>query len=172
MIVLAFTGRRKSGKTTLIERLVKILSSEGKVAVVKHVHHTDVEFDVEGTDTWRIKHAGATAVVGLAPNKFFLNADIETDLDSAINLIKLVVPNIRMVLLEGFYDQIKMRKDVYRIIVVKTMEEAEELLADSHTKPLGIYCEDCDEIEVGGIPVFKSPREVAEKIGDLLRGET
>ena len=60
--VVAFSG---TGKTTLIEKLVRELKQRGlRVAVVKHDAH-EFEIDREGKDSWRFTKAGAdvTAIV-------------------------------------------------------------------------------------------------------------
>lgn len=57
--VLAFYGKSNSGKTTIVERIIEELVSRGvRVASVKgHLHN--LEFDVEGKDSWRHRRAGA-----------------------------------------------------------------------------------------------------------------
>ena len=58
-LVVAVSGVKNSGKTTFLEHLLPILNKKGfKVAVIKHDGH-DFEPDVKGTDTWRLKNAGA-----------------------------------------------------------------------------------------------------------------
>lgn len=57
--VLAFSAYSGTGKTTLIERLVRKLKAGGlSVAVVKHDGHR-FEIDREGKDSWRFTQAGA-----------------------------------------------------------------------------------------------------------------
>ena len=70
MKVLSVVGYRKSGKTTLVERLVPVLSEYGRVATVKSLHH-DVEVDTPGKDTHRHRDAGAETVVGITPSLTF-----------------------------------------------------------------------------------------------------
>lgn len=61
--VLAIVGQSRSGKTTLIEKLIPELKRRGfRVGVVKHTHH-QVDFDKPGKDTHRHKAAGADAVI-------------------------------------------------------------------------------------------------------------
>ncbi|MDR2725432.1 MAG: molybdopterin-guanine dinucleotide biosynthesis protein B, partial [Candidatus Adiutrix sp.] len=60
--VLAVSGVKNSGKTTLIERLIPRLSERGfRCGVIKHDGH-DFSPDVEGTDTHRLMTAGAAGV--------------------------------------------------------------------------------------------------------------
>ena len=57
--VLAVSGVHNSGKTTLLEKLLPVLRSRGlKVGVIKHDGH-DFTPDVPGTDSYRLREAGA-----------------------------------------------------------------------------------------------------------------
>ena len=57
--IVSVCGVKNSGKTTLLTRLVKELTKRGvKVAVIKHDGH-DFICDIEGSDTDRLKKAGA-----------------------------------------------------------------------------------------------------------------
>ncbi|MFW5919092.1 MAG: molybdopterin-guanine dinucleotide biosynthesis protein B [archaeon] len=88
MHVVAITGYRDSGKTTLVERLVPELAERGSVATVKSIHH-DVEIDTPGKDTHRHRSAGADAVVGLTPSLTFQvrveGTDADTDPDDSLD---------------------------------------------------------------------------------------
>ena len=58
-LILAVSGVKNSGKTTLIAGLLPRLRAFGwKVATIKHDGH-DFEPDVPGTDTYRHRQAGA-----------------------------------------------------------------------------------------------------------------
>ncbi len=60
--LICFVGKKNSGKTTFLEKLVRELKSRGfKVAYLKHDAH-EFEMDRKGTDTWRIAQAGAQSV--------------------------------------------------------------------------------------------------------------
>lgn len=57
--MLGFAAYSGTGKTTLIERLVRRLKEDGlRIAVIKHDGHR-FEIDKEGKDSWRFTHAGA-----------------------------------------------------------------------------------------------------------------
>lgn len=59
--ILCVAGRKNSGKTTLIERLVPALRRRGlRVATVKRPPHA-FELDTPGKDSYRHFHAGADA---------------------------------------------------------------------------------------------------------------
>ena len=60
--VLAISGVHNSGKTTLLEKLLPVLRSRWlKVGVIKHDGH-DFTPDVPGTDSYRLREAGAEGV--------------------------------------------------------------------------------------------------------------
>ena len=60
--VLAVSGAHNSGKTTLLEKLIPLLRARGlKVGVIKHDGH-DFTPDVPGTDSFRLREAGAEGV--------------------------------------------------------------------------------------------------------------
>jgi molybdopterin synthase catalytic subunit len=67
MKIISVVGYKKSGKTTLVERLVKALTKCGSVGTIKHMHeHTINKPD---TDTWKHAHAGADVVVAVTQNE-------------------------------------------------------------------------------------------------------
>lgn len=60
--VCQIVGYKNTGKTTLICELIPLLRSRGcTVAVIKHDGH-EFDMDHEGTDTWKQRQAGASAV--------------------------------------------------------------------------------------------------------------
>ena len=67
MHTLSIVGRSGSGKTTLLVRLIPQLIRGGlRVAALKHSHHGKIEVDRPGKDSYRLREAGAHAVVLLS----------------------------------------------------------------------------------------------------------
>jgi len=63
-------GRKKSGKTTLIQALTKELTSRGiRVGTVKHTSH-DHDFDTPETDSWKHRQAGSLTTIILSPTRW------------------------------------------------------------------------------------------------------
>ncbi|MEO0636647.1 MAG: molybdopterin-guanine dinucleotide biosynthesis protein B [Pseudomonadota bacterium] len=61
--IFGVAGWKNTGKTTLVERLVRELTERGlRVATLKHAHH-DFTTDVEGTDSHRHRSAGAVETI-------------------------------------------------------------------------------------------------------------
>ena len=70
--ILAISGKKNSGKTTLIEKLIPILEERGiRTAIVKHDGHS-FDPDVEGKDTYRLFHAGACGTAIFDSGKYMV----------------------------------------------------------------------------------------------------
>lgn len=73
--VFVICGVKNSGKTTLLEGLVKNLTERGfNVAVIKHDGH-DFLCDIEGTDSDRLKKAGAYGTAVYSANRMFVHKE-------------------------------------------------------------------------------------------------
>lgn len=68
--IVSIIGKSKSGKTTLIEKLIVELRQRGyRVATIKHHVHTDQwSLDTPGKDSYRHAQAGAEKVVLISPS--------------------------------------------------------------------------------------------------------
>lgn len=64
MRVCAIVGHQGSGKTSLIERLIRAMRERGRsVSTIKHTHHHAIELDTPGKDSFRHRRAGASEVI-------------------------------------------------------------------------------------------------------------
>ena len=98
-ILIAISGIKNSGKTTLITKLIPRLVNLGyKVATIKHDGH-DFEGDVEGTDSYRHKEAGAYGTAVFSKTKFMMVK--EQDEVSEKELVSYF-KEADIILLEGF----------------------------------------------------------------------
>ena len=97
--IIVICGVKNSGKTTLITKLIPKFTSLGyKVATIKHDGH-DFDADVEGTDSYKHKQAGAYGTAVFSKNKFMVvKEQKETDEFELINLF----PEADIIFLEGF----------------------------------------------------------------------
>ncbi len=77
--VLAVSGAHNSGKTTLLEKLIPLLRARGlKVGVIKHDGH-DFTPDVPGTDSFRLREAGAEGVAVYSGTRYLLTEALPHD---------------------------------------------------------------------------------------------
>lgn len=97
----AFVGRKNSGKTTLVTKLISALNEEEcVVSSVKHHGHCGFEIDHPGKDSFRHHEAGTRATAVLSPDKFALTEDRLTEL-SCTEAVSLL-PESNIVIIEGF----------------------------------------------------------------------
>ena len=97
--IVAISGVKNSGKTTLICRLLEIFKEKGlRVAVLKHDGH-DFEPDVPGTDTYRQLQAGAYGTVVFSKGKYML---VKQQPQITEKELLEFFPEADLILLEGF----------------------------------------------------------------------
>ena len=99
--VISIVGHSGAGKTTLVEKLIRELSSRGlQVATIKHAHHK-VELDTPGKDSYRYKEAGATMSLLLTRDALQLVADAKDNREPE-QLAQRYMGDADIVLAEGF----------------------------------------------------------------------
>lgn len=97
--IFAISGVKNSGKTTLITRLLPILSGQGLlVATIKHDGH-DFNADVPGTDTYRHFHAGAYGTAIFSDHKYMI---VKQQPGVTEEQLMDLFPEADLILLEGF----------------------------------------------------------------------
>lgn len=97
--IVAISGVKNSGKTTLINRLTKELSDSGwKVAVIKHDGH-DFDCDIPETDTYRFMRNGAYGTACISANRVFVHKTQELP---GIEELIAAFPEADILFLEGF----------------------------------------------------------------------
>lgn len=98
--VLAVSGAHNSGKTTLLEKLLPALRSRGlKVGVIKHDGH-DFTPDVPGTDSFRLREAGAAGVAVFSGSRYPLTEELRLTEQDLLAVFER--HGYDLVLLEGF----------------------------------------------------------------------
>lgn len=99
--VISIVGYSGAGKTTLVEKLIRELSSRGlRVATIKHAHHK-VELDTPGKDSYRYKEAGATMSLLLTRDALQLVANAKDNREPE-QLAERYMGDADIVLAEGF----------------------------------------------------------------------
>ena len=124
MQVIAVVGSKKSGKTTTIENLIRELTKKGyKVAAIKHVSEPDFTIDTAGKDTWKFAKAGAKTTISIAANEIATIEKVPIESLSLETLLKKCTGN-DVVFIEGLKKLVTAKKNVPKIVVVKSMKEA------------------------------------------------
>jgi molybdopterin-guanine dinucleotide biosynthesis protein B len=164
MQVIAVVGTKKSGKTTTIENLIKELTERGyKVAAIKHIPEPNFTIDTPGKNTWRYAQAGARTVISVAANEIATIEKVTTESVSLEKLLKKCRSN-DVVLIEGLKKLVALKKNIPKIVVVKSMKEA--VNASETFKPVlafsGPYSTETLGFEAPYADGFKNPKKLAD----------
>lgn len=109
--IVAVSGVKNSGKTTLLEHIIPILKNRGiSAAVIKHDGH-EFEPDVPGTDTRRCLESGASGCAIFSGQRFMVVKE-EPGMDE-VRLMK-AFPEADLILLEGFKNSSYPKLEVVR----------------------------------------------------------
>ena len=99
--VILFIGKAKSGKTTLLEKVIAELTDRGyNSATIKHTFH-NIEPDIHGKDTWRHIDAGCKMTTLVANNNIILIKPIKEQAN-VDDVIKLYGEDNDIIFIEGF----------------------------------------------------------------------
>jgi molybdopterin-guanine dinucleotide biosynthesis protein MobB len=99
---LQIVGRKKSGKTSLIVRLLPLLQAHDlRVGTVKHSAHPH-PLDREGSDSWLHRRAGAQATLAITAAGISLHADVPEREDEVASLVGRYLGGLDLVLIEGW----------------------------------------------------------------------
>lgn len=99
--IIAFAAPSGTGKTTLIERVVRLLVDRGvRVGVLKADAHR-VVLDKPGKDSWRFAEAGAAMVAVLSAERLALFERLDGEV-TLLSAVERLFPGVDIVLVEGF----------------------------------------------------------------------
>ena len=100
MKIIGVVGWKDTGKTTLIEKLIKEFNKRNlTVSTIKHAHHNFL-VDQPGTDSFRHFNAGAKETI-LASDKKWIKFSRHVYESNLSNLIEQIIP-VDIVVVEGF----------------------------------------------------------------------
>ncbi len=143
--VLCFVGTSNSGKTTLITKVISLLTQWGyNVSTVKHTHK-EFEMDSEGKDSWKHRTAGAKTVVLASPAQFAVLSDTDHELTIEEVLERFINKNTDILIVEGF------KKDRYPKIEVYRKGISAELRCINDPSIIALATDDLPDVR---IPVF------------------
>jgi len=102
--LVGFTAYSGTGKTTLLIKLISILSDKGiRVGIIKHAHHT-FDIDQPGKDSYMLRKAGASEMLIGSVNRWALMVDAEKDQEFTLqdHIQRLDQDSLDLILVEGF----------------------------------------------------------------------
>ncbi len=134
--IVSIVGKSKTGKTTLIEKLIKELRLRGyRVATIKHVSQ-DIAFDEPDKDSWRHIQAGSEATTISSPNKVVLIKPVTQELTLG-EIVRFFGEDYDIILTEGFKRGNAPKIEVHRKEVGPPLATIKKLMAIVTDEPLG-----------------------------------
>jgi len=151
--ILSIIGKSKSGKTTLIEKMIPYLKEHGyKVGTIKHHAHPGFEIDFPGKDTWRHAQAGSVHVIIVAPDKIASIKNLVNPL--SIDEIAELMTGVDIILTDGFKSAGKPAIEVVRAETgLDMIGDGEQVLAIATDTPLPLSI---PQIDINDIPALYS----------------
>lgn len=146
--VICIVGKKKSGKTTFIEKLVPALKARGlSVGTVKHDTH-GFDVDKEGKDTWRHRKAGAATVVISSPDRLAVIKEMDREMELA-EIAETFFADRDLVLTEGYF-----RSDMPKVEVFRPESHAQPLCGPDDAWERKLLAFVSDAAVDPGVPVF------------------
>ena len=113
--IVSIVGKSKSGKTTLLEKIIPELKKRNyRVATIKHHAHPGFEIDRPGKDTWRHAQAGSDHVIIIAPDKVASIRKVEHT--PTLDEIAAGIQDIDIILTDGYRNAGKPMIEVIRSV--------------------------------------------------------
>ncbi len=150
--VIIVAGTRKSGKTTLIEKLLPHFTKKGyRIATIKHDVH-GFEIDIPGKDTFRHREAGSSLTIISSPDKIALVEMRDNELDFE-EILERFIEGVDLIIAEGYKSQLYPKVEVYN---------GKEFLLKDDENLIAVVG------EIGEAPVPTFNLEEADKLADYL----
>ncbi len=115
MRIYGIVGRKNSGKTHLVARLLRAATARGlRVSTVKHAHH-DFDIDQPGKDSHTHRVAGAQEVLVASAQRWALIHEHRGAPEPALDELLAHLAPCDLVLVEGFKAGAHEKLEVYRV---------------------------------------------------------
>lgn len=134
--ILGIIGWKNSGKTTLVEALLKELTAQGlRVSTIKHAHHA-FDIDHSGKDSHRHRMAGAHEVLVASGQRWALMHELREEPEPLLEELVAKLAPCDLVLVEGF------KRGSHPKIEVARFPRPEGLIADRDNAVLAVATDD------------------------------
>ncbi len=156
MRTLTVVGRKKRGKTTLVERLIPEFKKRGyRVGSIKHTTGEHI-FDVPGKDSFRHAQAGADSTLILSPGRIAFFSNRRPGADDG-ELLEFLFRSYDVIIGEGF------KESPYPKIEVMDARRDRTPLCSAQDDLRAIVCDGCVD---SSLPIF-SPDQIKELVDFL-----
>jgi molybdopterin-guanine dinucleotide biosynthesis protein B len=161
--IIAISGWKKSGKTTLTERLVAEFVARGlRVATLKHAHHS-FQVDDGNTDSARHRRAGAQQVAIVSRDRWAIVRELAETAEPTFEEAVQMLEPADLLLVEGYKSA-----PVRKIEARRLDAHAHEPLAPRDPFVVAVAAD--HPTETGRLPLFAldDVRTIADFIAELL----
>jgi len=159
--IVAIVGKSQSGKTMLVEQLIREFKKRGyRIAALKH-SHCGIEIDHPGKDSWKFTQAGSDAVCISSPDKLAFIKNLNREL-KVEEITPILGSEFDLVIAEGF------KKSEIRKIEVHRKELGDDLICSPEELLAIVTDSPTDTLLADGfkLPVFRWSDTVA--IADFI----
>ncbi len=151
--IVSIVGISNSGKTTLIEKLVKELKSRGyRMATVKHAAQ-GTSLDQMGKDSWRHLEAGSQATILVSQDRMFLIEKVSPD-TGLEKIVGRLGEDHDIILAEGFKQDRAPKIEVHRKEAGPPLKDIENIVAIATDEPLDTGARQFSLDDVKGLADF------------------
>ena len=167
--LLGFAAYSGTGKTTLLERLIPLLRTEGlRIGLIKQTHH-DFEIDQPGKDSYRLRKAGAVQTLLASRHRWALIGENEEAREPSLEELvqRLDHSGLDLILVEGF------KHEPFPKIELHRPELGRAPLHSDDDTIIAVACDQAIET-VCGIPRLdlNDPEQIAQFIFRWLQSRT
>jgi molybdopterin-guanine dinucleotide biosynthesis protein B len=133
--IVSIIGISESGKTTLMEKLIRELKSRNyRVATVKHTAE-EATLDKPGKDTWRHLQAGSEVTVLASENGMVMMKPVTSE-GTLDEIARLFGEDYDIILAEGFKQSDTPKIEVHRKNVGPPLKDIKRIIAIASDEPL------------------------------------
>ncbi len=158
--IIGIAGWKKSGKTTLVTRLIAEFTRRGlKVATVKHAHHA-FQIDDADTDSARHRRAGAAQVAVVSRERWAMVRELQSAPEPDLAEVISWLDPCDLIVVEGYK-----RSSIPKIEVRRRAASSQEPLAGKSPNVIAIAA-DHAVTDANGLPSF--PLDEIGAIADFI----
>jgi molybdopterin-guanine dinucleotide biosynthesis protein B len=133
--IVSIIGISESGKTTLMEKLIRELKSRNyRIATVKHTAE-EATLDKPGKDTWRHLQAGSEVTVLASENGMVMMKPVTSE-GTLDEIARLFGEDYDIILAEGFKQSDAPKIEVHRKNVGPPLKDIKRIIAIATDEPL------------------------------------
>ncbi len=148
--IVSIVGKSKSGKTTLIEEVIRELKSRGyRVGTIKHAPQ-GMTFDVPDKDSWRHIQAGSEATAISSPDKVVLIKPV-AQAPTLDEMAYLIGEDCDIILTEGFKQGNAPKIEVHRKDTGPSLKGVKGLIAIVTDEPLETKARQFSSEDINGL---------------------